>query len=121
MFGYSPARIGAKANMTLPNARRFLTADAPTSPAQKGAATFLRHKDEQRANRLHEMSEQIAAGTLVVRQMTDAERSAASQAAAESRAERGLPPQSSTDQEAHQEGARQTEFHGDPSKPGLAQ
>jgi hypothetical protein len=101
MLGYSPTRREDKAGVTLPNALRFLTADAPTSPAQKGAATLLRHRDERRAYRLHEISAQIADGTLVVRQMTDGERTTASQAAAESRAKRGLPPQAPTGHEAH--------------------
>ena len=96
MVGYSSTQNADKADVTLPNALRFLTAAAPSSPAQKGAATFLRHRDERRADRLHEIRAQIADGTLVVRQMTDAEHKAAFQAAGESRAKRGLPPQSPT-------------------------
>lgn len=96
MLGYSSTGNADKADVTVPNALGFLTARAPTSPAQKGAATFLRHRDERRADRLHEIREQIADGTLVVRQMTDTEHKAAVHAAGESRAKRGLPPQSPT-------------------------
>jgi hypothetical protein len=94
MLASSSTRNADKPDVTPPSALRFLTAGAPTSPAQKGAATFLRHKDERRADRLHEIRAQIAEGTLVVRRMTDTEHKAASRAAGESRAKRGLPPQS---------------------------
>ena len=76
--------------MTLPNALQTLTADTRPSPAQKGAATKVRHKNERRTHRLYEIRAQIADGTLVVRQMTDAEHKAASQAADETRAKRSL-------------------------------
>ena len=90
MFTDSPRLDAGKAHVTLPNALRFLTADTSLSRAQKGAATLLRHKDERRAASLDQIRAQIADGTLVVRQMTDAERKAASQTAGESRAKRGL-------------------------------
>jgi hypothetical protein len=61
---------------------RFLTTDTPPTPAQKGVATVRRHKDERRAELLHDIDAQIANGTLVVRQMTDAEHKTASPAAA---------------------------------------
>lgn len=47
------------------------------SSAKKGAATTRRHKEEQRTTRLDEIRHQIADGTLVVRQMTDAEHATA--------------------------------------------
>jgi hypothetical protein len=67
---------------------------------------LLRHKGERRAVRLNEIRAQIADGTLVVRQMSDAEHKAASQAVGESRAKRGLPLQSSADLEAQPDGSR---------------
>lgn len=76
--------------MTLPDPPPVLAAATPPSPAQKAAATVLRHKDERRTERLHEIRAQIADGTLVVRQMTDAEHKTASRAAVEIRTKRGL-------------------------------
>jgi hypothetical protein len=52
--------------------------DGPVSSAQKGAATVRRHKQEQRAESLRLIRAQISDGTLVVRQMTVAERASAS-------------------------------------------
>jgi anti-sigma28 factor (negative regulator of flagellin synthesis) len=44
------------------------------SPRNKGRETELRHQNERRLERLSDIREQIADGTLVVRQMTAAER-----------------------------------------------
>jgi hypothetical protein len=85
----SPTRNAGKAHVTLRNSLGFPTAGT-TSPAQKGAATLLRHKNERRVDRLDEIRAQIANGTLVIRQMTDAEHKAAAPAAGETRAKRGL-------------------------------
>jgi hypothetical protein len=68
--------------MTPPDPLPSPTANIATSPAQKGVATVRRHKDERRAELLHDIDAQIANGTLVVRQMTDAEHKTASPAAA---------------------------------------
>jgi hypothetical protein len=54
--------------------------------AHKGAATIRRHKEEQRADRLDEIRGQIANGSLVVRQMTEAEHTAALHLATDARA-----------------------------------
>jgi hypothetical protein len=56
--------------------------DAGTRAPTKGADTVRRHKEERRAERLRDINLQIADGTLVVRQMTVAQREAASRAAA---------------------------------------
>jgi hypothetical protein len=53
----------------------------PTTSAQKGAATVLRHKEERRAESLRNIQRQTSDGTLVVRQMTAEQRDAASQVA----------------------------------------
>jgi hypothetical protein len=59
--------------MTPPDQLPSPTANTAPSPAQKGVATVRRHKDERRAELLHDIDAQIANGTLVVRQMTAAE------------------------------------------------
>jgi len=51
-----------------------MSSDAPINPAQKGAATLRRHAQDRRAESLRRIDEQIAEGTLVIRQMTAAER-----------------------------------------------
>jgi anti-sigma28 factor (negative regulator of flagellin synthesis) len=51
------------------------------SVAQKAAATRRRHEEEHRTDKLDQMRAQIAAGTLVVRQMSVAEHKTASRAA----------------------------------------
>jgi hypothetical protein len=53
--------------------------DAKASSNEKRTATVRRRKEERRAERLDEMREQVADGSLVVRQMSDAERTSASQ------------------------------------------
>jgi anti-sigma28 factor (negative regulator of flagellin synthesis) len=52
--------------------------DVATHAAQKRAATLLRHKQETRADRLEQMRHQIENGTLVVRYMPVAQRTAPS-------------------------------------------
>jgi len=54
--------------------------DARTRSAVKAAATVRRHREERRAESLDQIRDQIAAGTLVVRQMTAAQLQAASEA-----------------------------------------
>jgi hypothetical protein len=49
-------------------------ADPAISPRNKGRETELRHQNERRLERLGDIREQIADGTLVIRQMTAAER-----------------------------------------------
>jgi hypothetical protein len=56
------------------------SADIRTRSAVKAAATVRRHREERRAESLDQIRDQIAAGTLVVRQMTPAQRQAASEA-----------------------------------------
>jgi hypothetical protein len=70
--------------MTPPDPLPLPAATTLSSPAQKAAATVLRHKDERRAERLREIRAQIADGTLVIRQMTDAEHETASPAVGDS-------------------------------------
>ena len=54
--------------------------DIRTRSAVKAAATVRRHREERRAESLDQIRDQIAAGTLVVRQMTPAQRQDASEA-----------------------------------------
>lgn len=56
----------------------------PTA-AQKSAATLARHKDERRAESLQRISEQTADGSLIIRQMTTEQHSAASEDARQTR------------------------------------
>jgi hypothetical protein len=49
-------------------------ADARSRAAQKGAATTKRRREERRAERLDEIQDQVDDGSLVIRQMTPAER-----------------------------------------------
>jgi hypothetical protein len=51
-----------------------MSSDPPINAAQKGAATLRRHAADRRAESLRRIREQIADGTLVIRQMTAAER-----------------------------------------------
>jgi signal transduction histidine kinase len=67
-----------EANVTIQEARRPPSADARSRAAAKGAATLQRHARERRDSDLADIRAQIANGTLVVRQMTSAERGAAS-------------------------------------------
>jgi signal transduction histidine kinase len=62
-------------------ARRPQSASARSRAAAKGVATLERHRQERRAESLARMQAQIDDGTLVVRQMTTAERDAVSGAA----------------------------------------
>jgi hypothetical protein len=59
------------------------TDDAPANSGQKAAATARRHKEERRAESLHQIKVQTADGTLVVSQMTTAQHEAASETARE--------------------------------------
>jgi anti-sigma28 factor (negative regulator of flagellin synthesis) len=54
-----------------------MSSDAQINSAQKGAATVRRHRQDRRAESLRQIREQIADGTLVIRQMTAAERTRA--------------------------------------------
>jgi hypothetical protein len=54
--------------------------DARSRAGVKAAATLRRHKEERRIDSLTQIRAQIAAGTLVVRQMTPEQREAASEA-----------------------------------------
>jgi hypothetical protein len=55
----------------------------PANSGQKAAATARRHKEERRAESLHQIKVQTADGTLVVSQMTTAQHEAASETARE--------------------------------------
>ncbi len=59
---------------SIEDANASLSSDAPISAAQKGAATVRRHAQDRRDESLSRIREQIADGTLVIRQMTAAER-----------------------------------------------
>ena len=67
-----------EANVTIQDARRPPAAGARSRGSAKGAATVQRHARERRASSLADIRAQIADGTLVVRQMTPAERGAGS-------------------------------------------
>jgi hypothetical protein len=54
-----------------------MSGDAPLNSAQKAAATIRRRTQNRRVETLREIREQIADGTLVIRQMTAAERTRA--------------------------------------------
>jgi hypothetical protein len=79
MRGESSTPNADQANLRTSDVVQLLAGDARSRSAAKGAATLLRHKAEQRADRLSQMRAQIADGTLVVRQMTTAQRMAAPQ------------------------------------------
>jgi uncharacterized protein (DUF2336 family) len=75
---------GDQPNVTSAHALPRLADEAPPrSAAEKGAATVRRRKEARRADRLDEIRVQIADGTLVVHQMTDAQHKAALRAARE--------------------------------------
>ena len=67
-----------QATVTNSNPRRSPSAGARSLAATKAVATAQRHRQERRAESLAQIQAQIADGTLVVRQMTTDERSAAS-------------------------------------------
>jgi hypothetical protein len=73
--------LAPEARVTIPMTRRPRSADAQSRASIKGQATVKRHKRERRADSLAQIRAQVADGTLVVRQMTPAERTAASGAA----------------------------------------
>ena len=81
----SSTPIADEANVTIPKTLQPLPRDALSRAAAKGAATLQRHKEERRADSLAQIRAQIANGTLVVRQMTIAQRKAASEAARRTR------------------------------------
>src|ERR1700721_1977892 len=69
---------------TVPKAAGQPTGDnEPANSGQKAAATARRHKEERRAESLHQIKVQTADGTLVVSQMTTAQHEAASETARE--------------------------------------
>jgi anti-sigma28 factor (negative regulator of flagellin synthesis) len=70
----SSTPIADEANVASPNTLQPPRRDARSRAAAKGAATIQRHKEERRADNLAQIRAQIANGTLVVRQMTIAER-----------------------------------------------
>jgi hypothetical protein len=74
------------AKVTIPARARLVVGDAKARSAGKGAETLRRHREERRADSLAQIRDQIAAGTLFVRQMTAAEHTAASQVARRARA-----------------------------------
>jgi hypothetical protein len=73
------------AEVTNSKAQQQHSASARSRAAAKGVATSERHKQERRAESLARMQAQIEDGTLVVRQMTTAEREAVSGAAPKTR------------------------------------
>ena len=70
--------LADEADVTIQQAARTPTASTGSRAAAKGAATVRRRAQERRASSLADIRAQIAAGTLIVRQMTPAERSAGS-------------------------------------------
>lgn len=74
-----------RANVPGSKAPGLLGGDERTRGVKKAVGTFQR-REEARVDRLAEIRVQIANGTLVVRQMTAAEREAASEAARQTRA-----------------------------------
>jgi hypothetical protein len=75
-----------EADARAPDAVSTEVSDARSRSAKSGATTARLHREERRADKLAEIGAQIAAGTLVVRQMTGAEHDAASEAAQQARA-----------------------------------
>jgi hypothetical protein len=71
----------ATPNPDQPHVTPLPAGGGPVTSAQKAAETLRRHKDERRADSLRQIRDQTADGTLVVRQMTVAQREEASQAA----------------------------------------
>jgi hypothetical protein len=64
-----------------PRESTTLPEEPASTVAQKGAATLLRNKEQRRAERLNQIREQTADGTLVIRHMSDAEQLTASETA----------------------------------------
>jgi hypothetical protein len=67
--------------------------------AQKSAATVQRRRDERRAERLREIRDQTAAGTLTIRQMTRQEHRGQIELARQARARHDLRPRGYTSPE----------------------
>jgi hypothetical protein len=82
-----------RANLPGSNAPGLLGGDERTRATNKAVGTLQRREEARRADRLAEIRVQIANGTLVVRQMTAAEREAASEAARQTRAPKRSTPQ----------------------------
>ena len=78
---------GDSGNPPRRNAPGLLGGDERTRGAKKAVETRRRHGEARRADRLAEIRVQIANGTLVVRQMTAAEREVASEAGRQTRAQ----------------------------------
>lgn len=78
MPSHPSVTVPDQANVTTSKTPQSLSAAARNRAAAKGVATSQRHRQERRAESLAEIQAQIADGTLVVRQMTTAERRAAS-------------------------------------------
>jgi hypothetical protein len=74
MLNQASVPLADAAEVTKSKARRPNSASARSRAAAKGVATLERHKKERRAESLARMQAQIEDGTLVVRQMTTAER-----------------------------------------------
>jgi hypothetical protein len=89
MPSQAPPTFADQANVTSSSPRQPLSAAARSRASTRAVATVQRHRQERRAESLAQIQAQIADGTLVVRQMTTAERSSASGAA---RLTRALPP-----------------------------
>jgi hypothetical protein len=68
----STAIVG-QPKVTIEGPLRRLQADERNRGTAKGLATARRHREKRRAERLAEIDEQIADGTLIIRQITDAE------------------------------------------------
>lgn len=65
----SSTATAARASVTSSSAFELLQGDARSRASAKGATTLRRHKKEHRAERLAQIRDQIADGTLVIRQM----------------------------------------------------
>lgn len=78
MPSHPSVTVPDQANVTTSKTPQPLSAAARNRAAAKGVATSQRHRQERRAESLAEIQAQIVDGTLVVRQMTTAERRAAS-------------------------------------------
>jgi hypothetical protein len=71
---------------TTPEGTHAVLDDARSRAGAKAAATLRRHKEERRVASLSQIQAQIAAGTLVVRQMTPEQQEVASEAARQAQA-----------------------------------
>jgi hypothetical protein len=76
----------AQPKEAIPGGPHAVADDARSRAGAKAAATLRRHKEERRVDSLSQIRAQIAAGTLVVRQMTPKQQEAASEAARQAQA-----------------------------------